>query len=231
MKPKTNLPPLSHWLPSYIRLPLIVTVLWNSLVYYGARLIAQDWPHAIWELPLDGKIPFLPWTASIYYASFLFWTVNYILCARSSKARAYRFLSADFLAKGLCFLLFLLFPTTNLRPVVEEGGFWNGVMRLLYQSDAADNLFPSIHCLSSWFSYIGLRDREDIPLWYRRFSLLAAFAIFLSTLTTKQHVIVDVLGGVLLAQLCYLVTDRIGFSGFYARIFDRLPKKDPPHPL
>lgn len=40
-------------------------------------------------------------------------------------------------------------------------------MRFVYAVDAADNLFPSIHCLVSWFCYIGLRGRRDIPVWYR----------------------------------------------------------------
>lgn len=226
---KRNQPPirreisirLSALIPAYARLPLIVTVLWNTIVYYGSRLIAHGWEHHILELPIDRQIPFLPWTVSVYYASFLFWTVSYILCARQGKERAYRFLSADFLAKGICLLFFLLLPTTNIRPVVEQQGFWNTVMVYLYQADAADNLFPSIHCLASWFCYIGLRKQENIPRWYRGFSFLMAVAVFLSTLTTKQHVVVDVAGGVLLAQFCYWLTGRTRFAKAYGTVFDR----------
>ncbi len=222
---------LSRWfawlLPDYARAPLLVALLWNSVAYYGTRLIAQDWPHHIIDLPIDGAIPFLPWTVSIYYGCYVVWVVNYILCARQDKASAYRFLSADFLAKTVCLICFLVFPTTNIRPVVGEEGFWNGVMRMLYQMDAADNLFPSIHCLTSWFCYIGLRHQPKIPSWYRIFSFWAAIAVFLSTLTTKQHVVVDVFGGVFLASFFYWFTQRSGFALRYGRFFDRLLPRRP----
>jgi hypothetical protein len=191
---------------------LTAALVWNSIAYYGTRLLTQDWPHYNMELPLDRLIPFVPWTVSIYFACYLFWAVNYILCARQDKAFAYRFFSADFLAKGVCLLCFLLLPTTNIRPEVAAQGFWNGVMTFLYQSDAADNLFPSIHCLTSWFCYIGVRGRMDIPRWYRRFSFWMAVAVFLSTLTTKQHVLVDVVGGILLAEGSWWVAGHTRFS-------------------
>ncbi len=213
---------LSTLLPRYSILPLIVAVVWNAIAYYGGRAIAQSWPHYIFESAIDHQIPFLPWTVSIYYASYIFWIVNYILCARQEKEKVYRFLSADFLAKGVCLLCFLLLPTTNTRPVVEPEGFWNSVMVLLYRADAADNLFPSIHCLTSWFCYIGLREYKQIPKWYRNLSFWMAVAVFISTLTTKQHIILDVFGGALLAQFCYWVTERIHFSRLYGNVFDSL---------
>ncbi len=213
---------LERILPRYAWLPLLVTLAWNSVAYYGSRLITQGWPHHLVELPLDQAIPFVPWTVSIYYASFVFWVVNYILCARLSKERAYRFLSADLLAKTVCLVCFVAFPTTNIRPVVGDTGFWNGVMRMLYEIDAADNLFPSIHCLTSWFCYIGLRDVETIPRWYRTCSFWMAVAVFISTLTTKQHVIVDVIGGVALASGCYWLAGRTKMPLYYGRVFDAL---------
>lgn len=174
------------------------------------------------ELPIDQQIPFIPWTVAIYYASFLFWIINYILCVRQEKKWAYQFLSADFWAKGICLLCFLLFPTTNIRPVVDPQGFWNAAIQFLYRSDAADNLFPSIHCLTSWFCYIGLQKQQNIPVWYRRLSSLIALAVFLSTLTTKQHVAVDVVGGILLAQFSYWFTGHTFFAEVYGRLFDHL---------
>jgi membrane-associated phospholipid phosphatase len=96
------------------------------------------------------------------------------------------------------------------------------LMRFLYWVDSPDNLFPSIHCLTSWMCYIGIRGRRNIPLGYRIFSCLMAIAVFISTLTTKQHVLVDVVGGVLLAEGCYMITGRTRLSVWYGRFFDRL---------
>ena len=215
---------LSQLLPDYARLPLILVVIWNQSVYYGARLLTMNRYHYNIELTIDRAIPFLPWTISIYFLCYLFWIANYIICARQEKRLAYRFLCADCLSKCVCLACFLIFPTTNIRPAVEGGGIWNELMRFLYQADAADNLFPSIHCLVSWFCYIGIRGKRNIPLWYRCFSCLAAFAVFFSTLATKQHVIVDVIGGVVLAEVCYLITGHTAILEAYTRLMDRLRK-------
>jgi hypothetical protein len=53
-------------------------------------------------------------------------------------------------------------------------------MSFLYSVDTASNLFPSIHCLVSWFCFIGIRGNQKIPLWYRAFSFVAAILVFIS---------------------------------------------------
>ena len=93
-------------------------------------------------------------------------------------------------------------------------------MMFLYSVDAADNLFPSIHCLVSWFCFIGLRGKKEIPFWYRAFSCFFAILVFLSTLTTKQHVIWDVAGGVLLAEICFYIGKKPGVWGRYEKLMD-----------
>lgn len=184
-------------------------VAYNQAVYYGAGILALDRPHYNWELPLDRAIPFLPWTVSIYFLCFLFWALSYLYIARQEKALAYRFFLADFLGKTVCLVCFLLLPTTNVRPPVTGSGLWDALMRLLYQIDKPVNLFPSIHCYASWMCYIGLRNAPRAPSWTRPGSCLFALAVFLSTLTTKQHVVVDVLSGWLLAEGSYALAGRL----------------------
>ena len=200
-----------------------VTVAWNQSVYYGARWIAGGWHHYDMTLPIDALVPFVPWTVLIYFGCYLFWGVNYYLCTRQDKTERNRFFCADALSKGVCLLFFLLIPTTNIRPEIVGSTLWDGLMRLLYTVDAADNLFPSIHCLVSWFCWIGIRKNKEIPVAYRWFSLLFAVAVCISTLTTRQHVIADVIGGVLLAEICYGIAGlprvRAGYTSVLNRIF------------
>ena len=92
----------------------------------------------------------------------------------------------------------------------------------LYSIDAADNLFPSIHCLVSWFCYIGIRDRKEIPEWYKQVSLGIAVLVFISTLLTKQHVLVDVAGGVLLGTVCFMVGKKTRLYCTYTKIGNRI---------
>lgn len=220
---------LSALVPRFAVLPLLSALLLNCAVYYGARLIAGGFPHFDLTLPWDAAVPFLPWTVLIYVLSYPFWAVSYVLAARFDRQKAARFLCADALGHLICFLFFLLLPTTNVRPAVEGGGFWRAVMRILYTIDAADNLFPSIHCMVSWLCYLGVRDEPRIPRAYRVFSFCFALCVFVSTLTTRQHVLLDVFAGVLLAQLCYLLAQHTALPRLYARLFPRsFPVPDAP---
>lgn len=207
--------------PIYMWLPLIFEFVFNTLVYTGAKIIAGNWHHYNIETRLDLMIPFLPWTITIYFGCYLFWAVNYVMSVRGDAESAWRFLSADFLAKCICLFFFLVFPTTNTRPEVVGESIWDWMMRFLYRVDAADNLFPSIHCLTSWFCFIGIRKKKEIPVGYRIFSCLMAVAVFISTLTTKQHVLYDVAAGALLAEMMYLFTARSGFVKRYQVFFER----------
>lgn len=191
---------------------LLLTVLWNELVYYGGRILTTGKMHAQMEMTWEKNIPFLPWTVIIYLGCFIFWGINYFYVSTQEEAFIWRFFSAEFLSKVICFFCFIFVPTTNIRPVLTDNTIWDKIMKLLYSIDAADNLFPSIHCLCSWFSFIAVRKRKDVFIGYRVFSFLFAMAVCISTMTTKQHVFTDVISGVLLAEFCYQIVDRIGFS-------------------
>lgn len=202
-----------------------ITFLWNQLVYLGARWIAQSWHHYDMTTAFDRVVPFLPWTVSIYFGCYLFWGLNYFLCTVQSTAERDRFFCTDALAKGICFFFFLMIPTTNVRPEIVGGTIWDSLMKLLYQIDAADNLFPSIHCLVSWLCWIGVRNRKDISMIYRYFSLAAAIVVCISTLTTRQHVIADVAGGVLLAEICYYAAGHDKVCKVYSATISLIKRK------
>ena len=79
-------------IPDYGVMPLLIAVVLNFSVYGGARVIAGDWKHHNIEGPLDGLIPFVPFTVVIYLGCYLFWIVNYILIARQGKKEVCQFL-------------------------------------------------------------------------------------------------------------------------------------------
>lgn len=219
MKKKEALIPRTMWLP------LFFTLAANTLAYYGSRLLTADRVHYNLTNGLDERIPFVPWTVSIYLGCYLFWIVNYVIGCRQERARAFRFLGADLAAKLVCLLCFLVFPTTNTRPVVEGVDVWAQAMRFLYEMDAADNLFPSIHCLTSTFCYLAVRGNERVPRWYRLTSLVITAAICVSTLTTRQHVLIDVAGGVALAVGSYVFVEKSGFRSWYAGAIENLERR------
>lgn len=200
---------LDKLIPVFSRLPLLIVVALNMSVYWGARQIAGGWHHYNMQLSIEDKIPLLPWMVTIYFGCYIFWIVNYLLASRKSRETAWRFCLADILGKIVCFLFFILLPTTMERPEVVGNSIWDMGLRFLYRIDASDNLFPSIHCLVSWLCVIGIRKDDTIPGWYKILSVVIAVSVFISTLTLKQHVIVDVIAGVVLAELTYFITGKL----------------------
>lgn len=200
---------------------LAVAFLWNGGVYVAARLIAEEWHHYDMTTSIDKMIPFLPWTVAIYFGCYIFWGINYYMCSMQEEHKRNRFFTADALAKVICFVIFIAIPTTNIRPEITDTGIWGFLMNFLYQVDSADNLFPSIHCLVSWLCWVGVRKETSVPKVYRIFSLLMAVAVCISTLTTYQHVIVDVIGGVLLAELAYYLADS-KIVGIYTKFINSI---------
>lgn len=219
MEKKTLLIPKATWLP------LILTFVCNDIAYFGTRLLTSDKKHYDLSNVLDEQIPFVPWTILIYWGCYLFWIVNYVIGCRQDKEEAFRFLGADLFSKIICLVCFLVFPTTNTRPMIEGHTIWEEGMRLLYRIDAADNLLPSIHCLASWLSFIAVRNNERIPKWYRAASFLMAASICISTLTTKQHVLIDVVAGVVLGEVSYQFVGKSGLSNWYMGVMLKLEPK------
>ena len=193
------------------------TLICNWFAYYGTRFLTTGRFHFDMTGVIEEGIPFLPWTILIYWGCYLYWGANYVLGGLQAEEEMLRFFSADFLAKCACLVLFMALPTTNIRPIVEGDGIFEVLMQRLYQIDAADNLFPSIHCLTSWFCFIAVRRQERIPKGYKAFSLVCTVAICLSTLTTKQHVIWDVVGGIGLAEGSYALVRKTGFEKRYGK--------------
>ncbi|MDR6886422.1 MULTISPECIES: phosphatase PAP2 family protein [Variovorax] len=74
-------------------------------------------------------------------------------------------------------------------------------LHFLKSVDAAGNAFPSLHVSFSVLACVVLaRQLRDVaaPMWLRAFNIAWAAAIVYSTMAVRQHVLVDVLGGLAL---------------------------------
>ncbi len=207
------------------RYPLIIPIAalaFGTLSFGFAKLLCFWRPHGNMTLPWDALVPFLPWTVVIYLASFIYWYLIFVLSARQEREKADRFFCAHVLTVLISFLFFVLMPTTLERPTVTGGGLWNWLMRLVYWIDTPENLFPSLHCSVGWLCWVGVRGRKDLPLWLKLLALILSLLVCLSTLTTRQHVMVDVVSGVALAELDYLLASIPRVRAQFTRIADGL---------
>ncbi len=216
---------LSEEIERYFRLSFTVALLSNQVAFQGSRLLEKGRFHADLTLPFDAVIPFLPWTITIYFGCFLFWFFQYRLVARLPRHAADRFFCANLLGKAISFFIFTAFPTAITRPNLQglyEPSIWQRAIRFLYWIDAPDNLFPSLHCMISWLCWVGIRGNKQVPVMWRLAALLMAVAVCLSTLTTRQHVLLDVAGGILLSEICYWVAGSEKLLRPYSVFIDKL---------
>ncbi len=188
---------------------LVGAAAFNFSIYYLGRSVARTFQHHELYTAVDGMIPFLPWMIVIYWGAYALWIANYFLSSFHDKSGYDRTLLAHYMGEIVCLLCFIFFPTTMVRPEVWGTGIFESLTRLTYRVDSADNLLPSIHCFVSWISWIGVRNNPDISKAYKWFSFVFATAICISTLTVKQHVIIDVFTGIGLAELSYFAAGRM----------------------
>lgn len=211
-------------IPQYAIIPLISCLAVNCIVYTVIAPIADNWKHYDLTTEFDRAVPIMPAFVVVYLGCYLFWAVNYILIAKQGKEHCMRFVTADIISRIICCVFFLAFPTTNVRPVLEETGIFTSLLLGVYEMDAPTRLFPSIHCLVSWFCYIGIRGQKNVSKGYRVFSCLFALLVCVSTQVTKQHYIVDVFGGIAIAEITYYLASRTQWYKVAERIFGWIDK-------
>lgn len=192
---------IKKYLPTYLFVPIVILIVSNLVVYYGSKEINEMLARPYIDMTgvLEAATPVIPAFAIIYVAAFPFWYISYYLLCRSSKKLCYEIVLTDVIAKIFCGFLFIMIPTTNIRPEVTGSGIGEMFLRYIYLTDTPYNLFPSVHCLESWLVFSYIRDSRA-KLWIKIAVFILAVAICLSTVFTVQHVWIDVIAGILTAE-------------------------------
>lgn len=164
-----------------------------GVFYLFPNLSPISAPRYLPLLAIDRMTPFLPWT-------FLFYTSDYLLIplglfVLNDRERFDAYLRMAFGVLICCGLFFLFFPTAYPRPPYPQVDniVIAGMMKFVMAADSPGNCFPSMHVALTGVSVWALRSfgrRISMVLW------IWTAAIYASTLTTKQHYFLDILGGI-----------------------------------
>lgn len=212
---------LRRIVPQYAWLPLFLIILFDLSVYYVARLITADFVHYTIETTLDRLIPFFAPAIVFYVLAYVQWGLSYIAVVRESRECCCRIFFSDVVAKLLCFVIFLFYPTEFARPEATGDGFFVWLTSFIYAADEPNNLFPSIHCLESWLCFRAVLRCRRVPRWASVCNGVMAVLVFASTLLVKQHLILDVPAGILAAEIGL-------FVGFLVKPEKRFLKSESP---
>ena len=153
----------------------------------------------IWEEEL---IPFLPWTFIVYISAF----IQALLVIRYLPAPLLRKIASVLsCALVLGMVLFILIPIRYPRELFSSN---NRLIETYYQLDSSGNCFPSLHVVATCvFAYCYTLVSKSVI--QRSLMWFWTVLIVISVLTTKQHYLIDVFGGLVLAMAVILILRKM----------------------
>ena len=154
---------------------------------------------SILTIPWDEQIPILPNFIYPYVAAYFIFTFGlWPICWRQTKKDNEKTMRAALFIILISFLIYFFFPTEVPWSKIENGTLAIWILNFLHPTQQVFNAFPSLH--TAFITFV------NCLLWRQKKSLGIAFLpltiiIILSTIFTKQHVIVDLPAGIFLSLL------------------------------
>lgn len=204
--------------PKHARVPLITVALLHSIFYWIPPLLTGGAYHRDFSIFVDESIPFLPFFIIFYAGAYLQWGFSYVYHSAISRGVCTRLAAADIITKVVAAAFFVLLPTTMVRPALD-GGVFDFLVGIIYFFDEPVNLFPSLHCAVSWLCFrSAFSMRRELGGAYAWGQLAFSLLVFASTVFVKQHVFVDIVGGVILAELAWLASSHLPSEAVFGRL-------------
>ena len=178
-------------------------------------------PQVILHCALDDKIPFVKYAIIPYYMWFV-WIVGTLFWQlyRAPKQEFWRLCLPLFAGMTLSLMFCAVVPNgVNLRPAAIQGNdIFTQLVRGLWTADTSTNVCPSIHVFNSITLDLAFQRssllhgrRGQVVRWAAH---LLDVAVVLSTMMLKQHSVIDVVCGILLAvaldRVASVVAARLG---------------------
>ena len=170
------------------------------VVYGGCSWItAHRSDVGTWYYSWERFIPFVPLMIIPYMSLNLFFVCGPFLCQSRNELHVLaQRITFAILVAGVCFLLIPL-RLSAVRP--QPGGWTGAIFRFLYIFDQPYNLFPSLHI--AFRTILAALYAKHTKGVIRLASHLWFILIGFSTLLTFQHHFVDIVGGFVLAAICF----------------------------
>lgn len=186
--------------------PLIATVCLvciQSILYFVSKLLQGDL-NLVGNV-IDTKIPFVP----AFFIPYCIWYLMifiipyYLYC--KDKDKFIKYTMAYILCSMIGNIVFISYPSTVARPTVTGTDIFSLIAKFIYWIDTPTNCFPSLHCAISMLFILYICESKNTNIITKISVCIISILIMLSTLFTKQHVVVDFISGDILALIVYLI--------------------------
>jgi membrane-associated phospholipid phosphatase len=192
-----------HWCLKAVG-TILFTVIFFKIYFY----LLKNSFFTITLIPLcivDQCINFQPYFLYVYLSLWIY--VSLVPALMSNKKELFYY--GIYIAL-LCFVgivIYVIFPTI----IPQSGINWNlyPEFAFLKTVDSAGNAFPSMHVATALFSFFWLHrmlKQMSAPKFLLWINLLWCLAIIYSTMAIKQHLFLDVFGGLILGGIFSLLT-------------------------
>jgi membrane-associated phospholipid phosphatase len=176
---------------------LLALFLLVALLYFPLN---RRKPLYYWKTRFDDKLPLIPVFVVPYILHTPFIAMSFWLLSTTPIFR--NFLTAQLLCFCLGCLFWLIFPNGVKRPKLESKGGYK-LLNFIYKHDGDTNGTPSGHVFTT---SICIYFFHEYPIGEVVGSaIIIGIFIIISTIFTKQHYIVDVVGGVIFALFSILL--------------------------
>lgn len=159
---------------------------------------------------IDDFIPFCEYFIVPYllWFPFLAATLIYFIFFNKDKQEYYQYMKNLCMGMTIFLAVSYLYPNGHqLRPeFFTRDNVCIDLVKMLYSTDTATNILPSIHVFNSLAAYMAISRCRSLNqcAWVKRGTLLLVASIILSTMFLKQHSVVDVVLGAAMAGMGYV---------------------------
>lgn len=155
---------------------------------------------------LDRQIPFIQGFVVPYLSWYVFLAVGFLYLVHRDRTNYVRTLFEFIIGLLLCYSVYAIYQTTVPRPHLVGGDWMLRTVQWVYRNDQPFNCFPSTHVLTAYLMMRAYLRSARMTKVYKILAASMGILIIISTQFIKQHVLLDIVGAVLVAEgVVYLV--------------------------
>ena len=191
-----------------------VLLVFQIIMYFGCEYFQSGF-HDV-KRDIDDKIPFVEWSVLVYVLWFPLIALFPIALFYVNEEYYVFYITAMFMEVVLSVICYMIYPTTFKRPKPSDK-LSGKLMTIVFKgSYRGVNCAPSLHCSSCYLIiFTALMAMHNVT---GIISIIVAVAIVISTMTTKQHTVIDVLSAIPMFVVCAFIGKFFPFEfvlGFF----------------
>lgn len=219
------------WLLEKYNVKTIKPYLWifsigiSSICYFFINNYQNPKLHSLYT-DIDDLIPFV----SVFIIPYMMYMPNLIISliimCYCDEERYFISLLTLNIVNCICLIIYLIFQTYVPRPIIIHDDLLCNFVKFIYSRDNPYNCFPSIHVAATFSALKGINKLKNMPTKYKIGFNIVGWLIITSTQFVKQHVIIDLLAGLVLVEAVYKIIEYLFYNKNYLKGFIKNKKKD-----